>query len=102
MAEAYPEFEKRDIALVAISTDNVLDAKNMAEFVGADFYILADDDASVAHDYGVFDRHGDGVAAPATFILDRAGEVFAFHLGRDITDRPTAEMILAQIDQMAP
>ena len=88
----------------------MLDAKNMAEFVGADpvsghgtgFYILADDDASVAHDYGVFDRHGDGVAAPATFILDGAGEVLAFHVGRDITDRPTAEMILAQLDQMAP
>ena len=90
------------MALVAISTDNVLDAKNMAEFVGADFYILADDDASVARDYLIFDLYGDGVAAPATFILNRVGEVVAYHVGQDITDRPTAEMILAQLDQMSP
>ena len=98
------------MALVAISTDHVLDAKNMAEFVGADpvsgygtgFYILSDDDASVAREYRVFDLHADGVAAPATFILNQAGEVVAYHVGRDITERPTAEMILAQLDQMAP
>ena len=86
---------------MAISTDNQLDAKNMAESVGADFYVLADDDASVAREYRIFDLHGDGVAAPATFILDQAGAVVAFHVGRDITDRPTAEAILGQLDQMA-
>ncbi len=98
------------MALVAISTDNVLDAKNMAEFVEADpvsgygtgFYILSDDDASVARDYRIFDLHGDGVAAPATFVLNQAGEVVSYHVGRDITERPTAEMILAQLDQMSP
>ena len=90
------------MALVAISTDNVLDAKNMVESVEAEFYILADDDASVARDYRIFDLHGDGVAAPATFILNQAGEVVAYHVGRDITDRPTAEVILAQLDQMSP
>ena len=90
------------MALVAISTDNVLDAKNMVESVEAEFYILADDDASVARDYRIFDLHGDGVAAPATFILNQAGEVVAYHVGRNITDRPTAEVILAQLDQMSP
>ena len=90
------------MALAAISTDNVLDAKNMAEFVKAEFYVLADDDAQVARDYRIFDLHGDGVAAPATFILNQAGEVVAYHVARDITDRPTSEVILAQLDQMSP
>ena len=71
------------LALVAISTDNVLDAMNMANFIGADpqsgygtgFHILADGDTSVTREYGVFDLHADGVAAPATFVLDKSGEV---------------------------
>ena len=93
---------------MAISTDNVLDAMNMANFAGADpgsgygtgFHILADDDTSVTREYGVFDLHGDGVAAPATFILNKAGEVVAYHVSRDVTDRPTTEGILLQLDQM--
>lgn len=95
---------------MAISTDNVLDAMNMAGFVGADpesgygtgFHILADDDSSVSREYGVFDLHADGVAAPATFILNSSGEVVAYHVGRDVTDRPTTEGILLQLDEMAP
>ena len=95
---------------MAISTDNVLDAVNMASFIGADpgsgygtgFHILADADTSVAQEYGVFDLHGDGVAAPATFILDQSGEIVAYHVGRDITDRPSTEGVLLQLDQMAP
>ena len=85
---------------MAISTDNALDAKNMAESVGAGFHILADDDAQVARDYRVFDLHADGVAAPATFILNGAGEVVAYHVSRDVTERPTAEAILTQLDRM--
>ena len=93
---------------MAISTDNVLDAVNMADFIGADpgsgygtgFHILADDDTSVAREYGVFDLHADGVAAPATFILNKTGEVVAYHVGRDVTDRPTTEGVLLQLDQM--
>jgi len=95
---------------VAISTDNVLDAMNMASSIGADpqsgygtgFHILADGDASVTREYGVFDLHADGVAAPATFILNKSGEVVAYHVSRDVTDRPSTEGILLQLDQMAP
>ena len=95
---------------MAISTDNVLDAMNMAGFVGADpgsgygtgFHILADDDTSVSREYGVFDLHADGVAAPATFILNKSGEVVAYHVGRDVTDRPTTQSVLLQLDQMSP
>ena len=95
---------------MAISTDNVLDSMNMASFIGADpqsgygtgFHILADDDTNVTREYGVFDLHADGVAAPATFILDKQGEIVAYHVSKDVTDRPTTESILLQLDQMAP
>lgn len=81
---------------------------NMAGFIGADtqsgygqgFHILADDDTSVTREYGIFDLHGDGVAAPATFVLDKQGEIVAYHVSRDVTDRPSTESVLLQLDQM--
>ena len=89
------------MSLAAISTDNVTDAMKMAEFVGAEFYVLSDTDAQVARDYGIFDLHGDGVSAPATFIINPDGSIAASHVGRDITDRPTADQILQQVDRVA-
>ena len=56
----------------------------------------------MTREYGVYDLHADGVAAPATFILDKSGEVVAYHVSRDVTDRPSTEGILLQLDQMAP
>ena len=96
----YPQFEERNVALAAISVDAVEDADRMAEMVGAEFYVLSDADARTARDYGVFDLHGDGVAAPATFIIDPSGEIAALHVGRDVTDRPTPEQVLAEVDRL--
>ena len=90
------------MALAAISIDNIEDAGRMVEMVGAQFYVLSDADAQTTRDYGVFDLHGDGVAAPATFIIDPNGEIAALHVGRDITDRPTPEQILAEVDRLFP
>jgi len=94
------QFEELNVSLAAISTDNVEDADKMAEMIGSRFYVLADADAQTARDYGVFDLHGDGVAAPATFIIDPDGGIAAVHIGRDITDRPTPDQILAEVDRL--
>ena len=96
----YQQFEERNVSLAAISADTLEDADRMAEMVGARFYILSDADAKAARAYGVFDIHGDGVAAPATFIIDPNGEIAALHVGRDITDRPAPEQILAEVDRL--
>ena len=88
------------MSLAAISVDNAEDAGRMVEMVGAQFHVLSDADARTARAYGIFDIHGDGVAAPATFIVDPNGEIAALHLGRDITDRPAPEQILAEVDRL--
>ena len=88
------------MTLAAISTDDVENAKNMALLVEADYFVLSDSDARVAREYGVFDLHGDGVAAPATFLLNSDGEIVGYHVGKDITDRPTPEQILDQLDML--
>ena len=96
----YQQFEERNVSLAAISVDTSEDAGRMAEMVGARFHVLSDADSKMARAYGVFDLHGDGVAAPATFIIDPSGEIAALHVGRDITDRPTPEQILAEVDRL--
>ena len=70
----------------------------MVELVEADFHVLSDQGGLIASEYGVFDLHGDGVAAPATFVITPDGEIAAYHLGQNINDRPTADQILAQVD----
>ena len=100
LAEAYPQFAERNVSLAAVSSDGVEDARGMAEFSGADFPILSDADSGVAKAYRIFDLHGDGVAAPATFILNSDAEIVSFHVGQTIAERPPPDEILAEMDRL--
>ena len=86
--------------LVAISTDSTQDAKNMANHVTARFHVLADSDGSVADSYGVFNMLGDGVAAPATFVILPDSTIGTYHVGQHVSDRPTPDEILDQVDRV--
>ena len=72
----------------------------MADHAGAAFPILADSGAGVAKAYRIFDLHGDGVAAPATFILNADGEIVGYHVGRTIAERPSPDQLLAELDRL--
>ena len=100
LAEAYPQFAERNVSLAAISSDGVEDARGMAEFSGANFPVLSDADSGVAKAYRIFDLHGDGVAAPATFILNSDAEIVSFHVGKTISERPPPDEILSEMDRL--
>ena len=72
----------------------------MADLVRAKFHVLADTDGAVAESYGVFNMLGDGVAAPATFIIRPDSTIGTYHVGQHISDRPTPEEILDQVDRI--
>ncbi len=63
------------MGVVAISMDDVPDAAQMAAQVGAGFPILADPEGGMVRRYGVYDLLGDGVAAPAVFIVGKDGRI---------------------------
>lgn len=65
----------------------------MAEAVSAGFPILADVDHQVAEAYGVFNRFGDGLAAPSVWIIDEDGRIVWRHIGTHPGDRPSAEEV---------
>ena len=100
MAQTYPEFQKRNVELVAISVDDRTYAFQMADLVGAEYPVLADAARYVAETYGVYDLLNDEVAAPATFIIRSDGGIAWRHIAEDITDRPTSSDILAEIDRL--
>ncbi len=100
LAEAYPKFVERNVALAAISTDGIEDARGMAEVAGAKFPVLADEDASVSKGYRIFDLLNDGVAAPATFVIDSDGGIVSYHVAANIGERPSPDQILAEIDRL--
>lgn len=80
--------------------DTPEDAKRMADLAGATFAVLSDAGKRVATSYAVYDRLGDGVAAPSTFIVARDGELVAGHVGNDIADRVPPDAIIATLREL--
>ena len=93
MERAYPEIRAEGAELLAISVDNLNDARQMQALTGATFPILADPDHAVTASYGLFDRLGDGVSAPATIVLT-SEEIIGLNVGQDIGDRVPAALIV--------
>ena len=83
--------------MAAISVDDVGGARSMSSIVGAEYPLLADPTRVTSKSYGVFDLLGDGVAAPAVFIINPDRSIRWSHVGRDIVDRPTTASILARL-----
>lgn len=98
MEEAYEEIRGQGAEILAISTDDIGGAQRMQQTVGATFPVLADPTRATAEAYRVFDLLGDGVAAPATFIVD-ADSLIAVHVGSSIGDRPSAASLLHTLRQ---
>ena len=97
---AHSKFIDSDIELIAISTDSEADAKNMADLVFAKFHVLSDSSGAVADSYGVFNMLGDGIAAPATFIIRPDSTIATYYIGHDIGDRPPPDQILEEVERV--
>jgi peroxiredoxin len=59
--------------------------------------MLADSDHRVAEAYGVYNLLGDGLAAPAVFVVDADTRIVWSHVGRHAGDWVDAPTILAQL-----
>ena len=101
LQESYGEIRARGAQLLAISVDTLADAGRMADHAGATFPVLADEDRVVTQTYGLFDLLSDGVAVPATLILDHDGNLTGSYVGTSISDRATADAIIAFLDSMS-
>ena len=94
---AIPLFAEVGYRPVAISTDDVEGAADMARYVRAEYPILADPDHAVAESFGVFNLLKDDVAAPAVLLIGKWRVVHWRQVGTNIGDRPSLSTILDAI-----
>ncbi len=94
LQQSYQAFKARNVEVLAISLDKESDAKEMATLAKAQYPVLPDASGTIIRRYGVFNLLGDGVAAPATYIIGKNGVIAWDHIARDIADRPSAAQLL--------
>jgi len=87
--------------VVALSVDDAESAAEMKDAYGLEFPVLYDTDTSVATEYGLYDLLGDGVSAPATFIIRTDGTIESALIGTTIGERPTPDSILDVLASLA-
>lgn len=83
-------------SLVAISVDAPEDSAKLATELGLGFPLLADSDLRVASAYGVAMK-GRDIAVPSVFVIAPARTIAWRKVGDDMTDRPTAAEVMAQV-----
>lgn len=99
------EFEKHGAAVVAISVDPPERSREIAQAYGFTFPLLSDAEGLALEAFGV--RHpagnpidGKDIARPATFLLDRQGNI----VWRDLTEnwriRPRPAALLRELERI--
>ncbi len=87
--------------MLAISVDDLEDAAWVVTEVGIPFPILYDPSTKIPQAYEVFNRLGDGLAAPATFIVDQEGVIRWKKVGAAKGDRASISTIINQLSKIA-
>jgi peroxiredoxin len=64
---------------------------------GVSYPMLADSEHRVAEAYGVYNLLGDGLAAPAVFVIEPDGRVAWSYVGQRSGDRVAASTILEHL-----
>ncbi|RME37810.1 MAG: hypothetical protein D6793_03680 [Thermoflexia bacterium] len=93
LRDRYGDFRVRGAEVVALAVAPREAVEGVWAAVGAPYPILADPDHRVAEAYGVYNRLGDGLAAPAVFVLTKEGVLWSY-VGQHSADRPSADEIL--------
>ena len=104
MNQNISEFEKREIIVIAISTDRIGPLKKLAEKEGYKFRVISDADTKISKEYNVFGKPIDydmikfELAIPTSYLIDSNGKIVWRYVGNK-TDRPSIKAILEAIDQ---
>ena len=86
--------------MITISTDSPEEAARMVTEQGLSFPVAHDTDRRVSKAWGIYNVLSDGLAAPATFVIDGTGELAFWKIGLNILDRPSAGEILAAVQDL--
>jgi peroxiredoxin Q/BCP len=99
LRDHYQDFQARNAEILALAVHDQSVAERVAQVTGAPFPVLADSDHAVAEAYGVYNLLGDGIATPAVFIVDTAGQVVWSYMGQNAADRPGVQTIIENLPE---
>lgn len=97
MQAEYGRFRARGAEVLAIAVQGVTQASVVRELGQLEFPVLADEAHTVSEAFGVFNRLGDGLAAPSVFVIDEGGRIIWSHIGRNANDYPAPSDILNRV-----
>ena len=97
LQDHYEEFQSAGAEVVALVVASPSSVDAVQQNIGVYYPVLADPDHQVSEDYGVYNLLGDGVAAPAAFIIDSAGQIVWRYIGATAQDRLSAATILGHL-----
>lgn len=97
LRDRYGEFQARGAEVIALAVAPPEAVEGVRASIGAPFPMLADPGHRAAEAYGVYNLFGDGLAAPAVFVL-KEGIIRWSYVGQNPTDRPPVAEILAHLE----
>ncbi len=100
LRDDYEGISDLDAQVIAISVDDLSHAELAVERLRLQFPVLYDLQGDVARQYEVYDLLNDGLAAPATFLLDTEGNVRWEYVAKWDSDRPALERILLELESI--
>jgi peroxiredoxin len=93
----YRTFQDAGAEVVSLVVATVEVAAGWCQRAGVSYPMLADPDHRVAEAYGVYNLLGDGLAAPAVFVVDTDMRIIWSHVGWHAGDWVDAPTVLAQL-----
>ena len=84
--------------MLAISTDDLTGADDIAQRVGIDFPVLyTSKNNDVPKAYNVFDLFNDGLASASVFIINKNGEIVYEDIGRNYAHQVSANTVIENL-----
>ena len=101
LQEDYETISGLDAEILAVSVDSLRGAQRAIEGVGLEFQVLSDPAHEVIDAYGVWNLFENELPAPATFIIDKEGNIRWEYIGKtSASDRPDNDEIIAELRQL--
>ena len=103
----YQSFEQRNVQLLAISNNQVDDGLALVKRYGPPYPLLFDKDSRVIQAYNAkinrrdllgFIKRKHDYARPALFLIEQNQRISWRYVGKNASDRPSVEEIIAAID----
>ncbi len=98
MQRNYDSIKAADAEVLAISTDDLTGAEQLAPQIGIQFPVLyTSGDNSVPRAYDVFNLFGDGLASASVFIVDKNGNIIYENIGNNYRHQVSGQTVLANL-----